>query len=133
MGGGAEERAARRSGRRGDMLVECLVALAVSSAVFVPALAALRGALRLDAATARRAEGAAAARPAARSAATALRLGAETESVAVVEAPVRTVVRAGEGRAVASALGVVAALEAPPPLRPDPPPAPQGSRGPSQK
>ena len=50
-----------------------------------------------------------------------------------VEAPVRTVVRAGEGRAVASALGVVAALEAPPPLRPDPPPAPQGSRGPSQK
>ena len=59
------------------MLVECLVALAVAAAVFLPALAVLRAATRGDARVASRAEADAAARPAARAAAARLRLGAE--------------------------------------------------------
>ncbi len=63
--------------RRGDTLVECLVALALAGAVFPASSAALRAAVRRDADTTARLAAAAALRPAALSAAAALRLGAE--------------------------------------------------------
>ena len=80
--------------RAGDTLVECLVALAVAAAVFVPALGSLRSSGRIRAESSRRLQAAAAALPLARGAATALRLGAEAAPVEVVERPVRAVVRA---------------------------------------
>lgn len=64
------------SRRRGETLVECLVALAFAGLVFVPASAALRAAVRRDADTASRVAAAVALRPAALSAAARLRLGA---------------------------------------------------------
>ena len=80
--------------RAGDTLVECLVALAVAAAVFVPALGSLRSSGRIRAESSRRLHAAAAAFPLARGAATALRLGAEPAPVEVVEKPVHAVVRA---------------------------------------
>ena len=80
----------RRPRRSGSTLVECLVALAVAAAVFLPALGAIRAAMRADARAAARAEEAATTRPAARAAATRLRLGVavpENVSTASLAAP----------------------------------------------
>ena len=82
-------RAGPSRSRGGSALVECLVALAVAAAVFLPALAVLRSALRADRSTAVRAEAAAEVRPAARAAATRLRLGAEAAGSAATVADVR--------------------------------------------
>jgi hypothetical protein len=69
--------------RGGSALVECLVALAVAAAVFLPALAVLRAAVRGDARVAGLAAAESAARPAACGAAANLRLGAAVPDVAV--------------------------------------------------
>ena len=82
-----------RRARRGDTLVECLVALAVAAGVFLPALALLRAAVRERALVARTAAEAVAARPAARTAASRLRLGMDVPELSVRLAPERVETR----------------------------------------
>ena len=82
-----------RGARRGDTLVECLVALAVAAGVFLPALSLLRDAARRGDAAARAAAAAASSRPAARTAASRLRLGLPTEEFSVRLAPRRVETR----------------------------------------
>jgi len=82
-----------RRARRGDTLVECLVALAVAAGVFLPALALLRAAVRERAQVAQTAAEAVAARPVARTAASRLRLGLDVPELSVRLAPERVETR----------------------------------------
>lgn len=137
MPGPVRDAALRPSGagaarRRGETLVECLVAVALVAAVALPALAAMRGALAAASGAGRRSGAVAAARLRARSAAALLRFGGDVPALAVTEAPVRVVCRvsgdepeekgappAPRATAEADAAPPVR-IEALPPLRPEP-------------
>ncbi len=107
--------------RRGETLVECLVAVALVAAVALPALAAMRGALAAASGAGRRAAAASAARFRARSAAALLRFGEDVPPLSVTETPVRVVCRTAEddpeGRDAPPARRATAEADGAPPVR----------------